>query len=290
MSVITNTKTGARLTDNTGMTIHDLFQYKHRLANGRMDWGPALRSKFGYYSPDDRYEHLLTGLITPETRWLDVGAGSGPCASERVSRLLAERCRRLVGVDPSNAILQNPYVHEYHQIPVESYYPPVEFDLITLRMVAEHVQDPETFVRNLIRLARPGGHIVIYTVYGRSPGGVIAQWSPFWCHHPIKKWLWSTEEEDTFPVFYRMNTPGRLRKLFGAEGGTEKCCWLVDDCRTLGRFRWGLRAELTIRAALRRFGAGYPERCLVGVYTACPRLAMTLCSSSKSSWVPINKP
>ena len=36
------------------------------------------------------------------------------------------------------------------------------FDLITLRMVAEHIQDPDRSIARLAELLKPGGLVVIY--------------------------------------------------------------------------------------------------------------------------------
>ena len=250
-------------------TLEEVFELKHAQPNGRMGWGPQLRARFRYHSPDDHYEHLLLNLVTAQTRWLDIGAGDAPCSSARVSRLLADRCAWMVGVDPSPNIRRNPFVHEKHELSLEEFDCAGPFDLLTLRMVAEHVEHPEAFAGALSRLARPGGHVVIYTVYRRSPGAVIARVTPMVTHHMVKRWLWGTEERDTFPVFYRMNTPRILRQLLGRHGFREERVQLLDDCRTLGKFRRGLQAELMARRWLNRVGLPYPERCLIGVYRKC---------------------
>lgn len=244
-----------------------LLEFKHRKPNGRMGWGPAMRARYGYFSPEDHYEHLLMNLVTSQTQWLDIGAGDGLCASGRISRLLAERCALLVGVDPSVSIWRNPYLHRRYQQPLEQFHPRESFDLLTLRMVAEHVQDPAGFVSSLVRLARPGGRIVVYTVHRFSPMSLLARLAPFKTRSLAKRWLWGSPEEDTFPVFYRMNTPAALRTLFGRAGCVERGCWLLDDCRTLARFWWGLWAELTAWSWLRRVGLGYPERCLIAMFS-----------------------
>src|SRR5947208_2800014 len=82
------------------------------------------------------------------------------------------------------------------------------------------------------RPARPGGKVVAYTVNRWSPVSLAAKAIPFGLHHAFKRALWRTEERDTFPVAYRMNTRGALRRAFGAHGFREAGFAYLDDCRT----------------------------------------------------------
>jgi 2-polyprenyl-3-methyl-5-hydroxy-6-metoxy-1,4-benzoquinol methylase len=125
-------------------------------------WGPRLRKRFNYCTPDDIYEAMLLKLVAPGTRWLDVGGGRDLFPSnEALARLLSRRAAPLVGVDPSSNILDNPFVHVRVQSPIEDFHSDQTFDLITLRMVAEHIANPAAVVQSLERLAGPAGLIVI---------------------------------------------------------------------------------------------------------------------------------
>ena len=88
---------------------------------------------------------------------------------------------------------------------------------------------------------------------------------PFWLHQPIKRLLWRTAAADTFPTRFEMNTRRRLASLLGDAGFDEARFGYLDDCRTLGRFRLGLWAELWLWRILRAIGLRYPENCLLGV-------------------------
>jgi hypothetical protein len=107
---------------------------------------------------------------------------------------------------------------------------------------------------------------LIYTVNQWSPVSIIAKFVPFVLHHPIKRRLWNTEEKDTFPVAFRMNTRRRLRRLFEPHGFREADFAYLDDCRTFGNSRPLHFAELSVQRALRTVGLRYPENCLLGVY------------------------
>jgi SAM-dependent methyltransferase len=230
-------------------------------------WSPRRRHDFGYYLPADVYEALLSRLITNGCRWLDVGGGRHIFPDNSgLSQTLADRAKLLVAVDPSNNVQINPYVHERVQCLLEDYRTDHVFDVATLRMVAEHVVDPERLVAALKGLVRPGGVVVIFTVNGRSPLPLLSRVIPFGLHHPIKRLFWGGEEEDTFPVAYRMNSRATLKRLFESDGFHEILFSYLDDLSTLGHFKLGISLELVAWRLLKSIGIRYPETCLLGVY------------------------
>jgi SAM-dependent methyltransferase len=230
-------------------------------------WGPRQRLAFGHLTPADWYESLLDTLVTPETVWLDVGCGRNLApGNPPTARRLADRCRKLVGIDPSENIDENPYVHERLKMPIEDHPPGRSYDLITMRMVAEHVEDPETVAMQLAGLLLPGGRIVIYTVGRYAPSVIVADNTPLWVHHVVQRALWRTEERDTFPTVYRMNTRPALKKLFCGEGLSEEMFEYLGDCRSTARFKLLQYVELSVWKILSLVGLPYPEACILAVY------------------------
>ncbi|WP_143393033.1 class I SAM-dependent methyltransferase [Fimbriiglobus ruber] len=250
----------------TPADVMSIFQMKYG-APDSLGPNPRRRFRYGYFSPDDYYEALVDKLVTPGCRWLDVGGGRDVFPNNlELSRRLAERCGWLTGVDPSPNIHENPYAREKVQAFIEEYRSPEPFDLLTMRMVAEHVTEPDAAVAAMARLLKPGGRLVIYTINKFSPVSAIAWVTPFWLHHPIKKFVWRTEAKDTFPVAYRMNTQWQLQRLARKHGLTEESFAHLDDCRTFFRFKWLNYVELTIWKVLRAVRLQYPENCLLGLY------------------------
>ncbi len=230
-------------------------------------WGPRLRSRLGYYTPDDVYEATVVNLVSDDTQWLDVGGGRDLFPdNEPAATMLAHRCRFLAGVDPSDNIRENRFVHERVQSTIEDFSTDSRFDLITLRMVAEHLADPDAAVRSLARLTKPGGLVVIFTVDRWSVITALSAITPVSLHHRIKSWLWRTEERDTFEVAYRMNTRKDLRKLFESSGFAEREFAYLGDCRVFARWRLLNTIELRVWKMLTRAGLKYPESCLLGIY------------------------
>jgi 2-polyprenyl-3-methyl-5-hydroxy-6-metoxy-1,4-benzoquinol methylase len=137
--------------------LEELFRLKYGTL-GTTGWGPHMQYRFRYFTPDDYYEIIVAKFVDANTEWLDVGCGRNLFPdNESLAYLLADRCQLMVGVDPDDTLEENPYVHERVKSTLQDYYPDRTFNLITLRMVAEHITVPQTAVRALARLTRPGG-------------------------------------------------------------------------------------------------------------------------------------
>src|SRR5882724_9265692 len=101
------------------------------------------------------------------------------------------------------------------------------------------------------RLTRPGGRVIVYTINKWSPVPIITYLVPFRFHHLPKRLLWNSNQRDTFPVAYRMNTRSALCQVFGAHGFQESEFTYLDDCRTFAAFRALLILELCVWRGLR---------------------------------------
>jgi SAM-dependent methyltransferase len=232
-----------------------------------LGWGPALRRRFDYVTPDDYYEAVVAKLVDDSTSWADLGCGRDLFPSNLpLAELLSQRCRLLVGVDPSDNIAENHIVHQRVRAALEEFTSADLFDLVTMRMVAEHVEHPSAATASLRRCVKQGGRVVIYTVNRWSLISVVSAIVPFRLHHPMKRAVWKTEEQDTFPVHYRMNTRKALGVLMGQAGFQEEFFRYLDDCGTLARWRSLHAAELWCRDLFNRAGLPYVETCLLGVY------------------------
>jgi SAM-dependent methyltransferase len=257
-------------TEPTEEELIALFDLKHRSGDG-LGWSPALRLSYNYFNPDDVYEALVRKLVKDDSRWLDAGCGRNLFPwNTPLSEELSSRAELLVGVDPDDTIHDNPYVDEKAQYALEDYEDSRLFTLVTLRMVAEHVVEPEKLVKKLGELTQPGGLVVVYTVNKYSPIPLITNLVPFSLHNPIKRIFWGTEPEDTFPTAFKMNTRKALDGFFSRGGFVERLFIKPDDCRTFSKFRILARAELVLRKFLRAVGLSYPEKCLIGVYEKLP--------------------
>jgi len=267
----------------TNDELRSLLTLKHGDVS-RAGWGVRRRAYHQFFTPDDWYETLVRRLVTPATRWLDVGGGASifphdaPLATE-----LARRAKLLVGVDPSDNIHANPFVHERWRGLIEDYQSPHQFDLATLRMVAEHVADPPRVIAKLRDLIAPDGHVVIYTVNRWSPITLVSTSTPHGLHHPLKRLFWGGEDKDTFPVAYKMNSRRELKRLFLQGSFDEVLFQHLDDLATFSQIKPLNWLELKVWRVLRALRLGYPENCLLGVYRRATSVRASEVSASRGS-------
>jgi 2-polyprenyl-3-methyl-5-hydroxy-6-metoxy-1,4-benzoquinol methylase len=180
--------------------------------------------------------------------------------------MLAKRAGYLYGIDPDDNIAENPFLSEAFQGIVEDCPTTRTFDLVTMRMVAEHVVDPPRCLARIARMLKPSGRLVIYTPHKWAPMSVVASVMPFALHNPFKRILWNTESRDTFPTQYKMNTRKELLTHCSAVGLIEAHYQRLDDLRITNAYRWLNGMELSLRRLTRAMGVGYPEACILAVY------------------------
>jgi 2-polyprenyl-3-methyl-5-hydroxy-6-metoxy-1,4-benzoquinol methylase len=232
-----------------------------------LGWSPRMRLRFGYYTPDEWYEATLFCLIDERIDWLDIGCGwrlfpSNPTLADVLSR----RCRSLTGVDPDDSVKRNRWLHKYMQCRIEDLASDQQYDVISLRMVAEHIADPEAAIAALSRMTRKGGRVVIYTPSKWSAVSIIAAVTPISFHYTAKRILQGVLPEDAFPTVYKMNTRKKLNQILGSHGFIEESFLYLNDCRTFDGWRITSFLELSLERVLRTIGIPYPEICLLGVY------------------------
>lgn len=261
-----STTAGALPLAPTTAELMAVFDLKYR-QEAQLGSGPKTRLGFGYFNPDDHYEAIVSKLLRPGDSWADVGCGRNIFPSNRpLARQLTERSGYVFGIDPDPNIRDNSLISERFEGLVEDCTTSHRFDLITLRMVAEHIVEPARSMGKVAELLKPGGLAVIYTPNKRSPVPLITRLVPNDYHHFFKRMLWDGPARDTFPTAFKLNTRKALSGHCASAGLEEVFFTYLDDCRTFDAYHWLNVAELSVQKMLRRFGVRYPENCLLGVY------------------------
>lgn len=228
---------------------------------------PRLRLSYNYFTPEDYYETVVGKLIGPDTAWADIGCGRHVFPSNAgLAETLAGRAKFFFGIDPDDNIRDNKFVDAYFQGMVEDCDTEHRFDVITMRMVAEHIVAPERALKKISDLLLPGGKVVIYTPNKWAPMSIVADIVPFRWHNTLKRLIWNTEARDTFPTAYKLNTRNDLLTHTRASGLEEVHFQLLDDCRTFTSFLLVNRLELLVQGQLSRIGVHYPENCILAIY------------------------
>ena len=243
-----------------------VFDGKYR-REPELGWGPKMRLSFGYFNPDDQYEGVVAKLVQPGESWADIGCGRDIFPSNAgLARKLADRCGFLYGIDPDPNIRENPFIAEGFEGLVEDCPSLHQFDLITLRMVAEHIVDPDRSIGKISSMVKSGGLVVIYTPNKWAPVPIITALVPNRYHQGLKRLVWDAQARDTFPTAFKLNTRKALAHHCSNHGLSEVFFAYLDDCRTFAGFRWLNYVELSVQKLLRSVSVRYPENCLLGVY------------------------
>jgi len=163
------------------------------------------------------YETTVASLGTPDATLLEIGCGR---AAKRMCRM-AERYELGVGLDMETArqpqqanawLLQG----DAHRLPFSD----ASVDVIACANVIEHLIDPARAFAEAVRILKPGGQLIVMTVNQWFPPIAAARVMP----HTLRRWAnrlaSGTQEEDTFPAYYRANTAAALSQAARSAGLT----------------------------------------------------------------------
>jgi SAM-dependent methyltransferase len=144
----------------------------------RREAGAGVSDLSAYYRTSDAYASLLAGQgdsvfdayvrrfagwVPPGSRVVDVGCGVGTS-----TRLLRAAGYEALGTDLSEHFLpaeEGFAVVDFEEAPLPDY----AFDAAGTMNVLEHVQRPQRFLDQMVRVVRPGGHVIIVSPNLTSP-------------------------------------------------------------------------------------------------------------------------
>jgi ubiquinone/menaquinone biosynthesis C-methylase UbiE len=172
----------------------------------------------GWSSSGEQLEAMVRSRLTPDSSVLDLGCGRGG-----VVELFWRDVKLAAGLDPDAPSLAE---HRAHGMPVVTGmgehlpFAAEVFDLVVCVWVLEHLRGPESVLREVRRVLRPGGHFVFLTPNLRNPllalnrlGRALPQ-----LQRRLVPRLYGRIEADTFPVRYRANTESTIRMLADRSG------------------------------------------------------------------------
>jgi SAM-dependent methyltransferase len=186
-----------------------------------------LRAKARCYELRDRYyanvpsrDKLLyaavASRIKPTTRLLDAGCGSDAV----ILRRHAHQVYQAVGVDQEEVFKEGLEVQlvagDLENLP----FCDNTFDLIVSRSVCEHLEHPLAVFRELKRILRPQGEIILYTPNKFYYSSLAAHVIPPRLRHWLLVQMFGQQAYEVFPAHYRANTRGSLKRL-SREAGLE---------------------------------------------------------------------
>lgn len=164
-----------------------------------------------------RYKERLATLVQPGMRILHAGCGWD---KKEVSRPYTETCK-VVGVDLDPRVASM-FHSEFHLGSLTDMpFGPESFDLIFCEYVVEHLDDPKAAFREMQRVLKPGGRVLLLTPNLYSYKVLAAACTP----HQFHIWMGQIRygrghEADMYPTLYRCNTAAQFQRL-AEEAGLE---------------------------------------------------------------------
>lgn len=181
--------------------------WRERYRQRRPEWRPAT----------ELYAALVREQLRPSTLLLDLGCGRGGLVEQ-----LDHPLSQMVGVDPDWLSL-----HEHRlnlpRVAAQSERLPFQngsFDLVFASWVLEHLAEPAPVFTAVSRILKPGGAFVFITPNGRHPLTAFnrALGRAGRMQGRLVDWLYGRAPDDTFPTFYRANTPAKIEELCQQSG------------------------------------------------------------------------
>ena len=190
--------------------------FRRRYAAEHPGWEPATHI----------YRDLVAGLLSPGVRLLDLGCGRGGVVEE-----LSDYGCFLSGLDPDGVSLASHRVPDFPRVCGLSEALPFDklsFDLVCCSWVLEHLENPQSVFAEISRVLAPDGSFVFVTPNRRHPLLLANRLLRHTAGRLVPR-LYGRSEDDTFPAFYKANTPRRIRTLFRSSGFHLEELVLVGD-------------------------------------------------------------
>lgn len=172
----------------------------------------------GYKFHDALYREAIYKYLPPYGRLLDAGCGR----YLKFSKEFAAKAE-VVGIDIESVLETSnkcaPYgvCGDLSHLPFASNY----FDLIISRYVVEHLENPRVVFREIHRVLRPGGKVLLVTPNKYDYVSVIAALTPYSWHQRLVSRVFQVPENDVYPTLYRANTLSKIRKTLRSAGLQE---------------------------------------------------------------------
>lgn len=223
--------------------------YRRRYAELNPGWRPSSHV----------YQDLVSAHLTPETSVLDLGCGRGG-----VMERLHPSAGFVAGFD-----LDMQSLREHRASELALAYGPAEvlpyadqsFDLVCSSWVLEHLAEPGRVFAEVARVLSPGGRFVFLTPNARHPLLLLNRVLG-WTKGRLVERFYGRAEVDTFPAFYRANTPAQIERLARTVGLRRTALRLIGDPSYLA-FNEGL---FRLACSLERIMPAWARVHLVGEY------------------------
>lgn len=181
----------------------------------------------GWVDGTTQFAGMVRKRIRPESRLLDLGAGSGKAGPVNFRGEVS----RVFGVDPSPAIERNTMVDcRVRGLAELLPFRDGTFDVVFCDWVVEHLPDPSGFASEVYRVLKAGGFFVFRTGNLRHYVYAIAACTPHWFHNLVANRVrrLGPDSEQPHPTYYRINTRRAARRCLARVGFIEEELLMVE--------------------------------------------------------------
>jgi ubiquinone/menaquinone biosynthesis C-methylase UbiE len=152
------------------------------------------------------YGNLLKEKLNSDTVWIDCG-----CGNNGDIRSFGPLAKTAIGIDVTDPEYKINFIKgDIRNLPLPEEYA----DLITLRFVAEHFLNVNEYMSELSRVTKKGGKIIILTTNLLSP---LIFFPKLLLPSPLRQKLltilFKVKEDNVFPAYHKLNTPGKFHKI-----------------------------------------------------------------------------
>jgi SAM-dependent methyltransferase len=138
------------------------------------------------------------------------------------------RISRMAGVDLDPAVLQNPNLSEAAIADLSDLpYGDAEFDVVFSKFVFEHLERPAAVMRELRRVLKPGGHLLVHTPNRWHYVTLAAALTPTDLHAWYRSKL-GWDRGGTFATKYRANDQATIERLAERTGFSVRSLELLE--------------------------------------------------------------
>jgi SAM-dependent methyltransferase len=171
-----------------------------------------------YVDPGYVYDDLLHQYAPSSKIWIDAGCGDNSDILQ-----MPEYQGLAVGFDLEDRKQEKYLRADIHQIPLKNN----SVDLISSRWVAEHLETPEKALKELHRVLKPGGRLLIRTTGKWHYISLFSRVAPM----PLKRFL---SPAPVFPTFFRLNDGKAFQRHL-----TETSGWRIKNIHYIENLQYG---------------------------------------------------
>lgn len=213
--------------------VYDRLRFSRVFVNGANDGSISSPISKRARHPQRIYFDRVRQSLNGETRWMDVGCGRRLApwwmkGQAEIEADLKSRARFVIGVDPDlgalgdNRSLPLRVNADAARLPFSD----CSFDLVTSNMVFEHVEAPLALLREIRRVLRRGGRLIILTPNWLDIVTIAARITPNRWHPAVVSRMEERGAADVYPTHFRFNRPATIERLLREAGFKQ---WSVES-------------------------------------------------------------